>query len=385
MKAGGVVAVRERSTQKPVKVIDTTLREGEQSPGVLFDIESKKGIIDGLVGLGIDEIEIGIVNRENPDGSLLADYMQATHPRQSFSLWCRCLPSDIGYGASLHPTSLALSIPASDLHLEKKLKKDRKWAVRQLKRCVEEALAAGVPRVAVGLEDASRADPAFLLELALAAEEAGAFRLRLADTVGILTPATMGHMLDGLKGLNLELGVHCHNDFGMATANTITAFEHGAVWGDVTLLGLGERAGNSRLEEVLAYLVLQKERGDYHLDGLQRLSREVARASRRDISPSRPIIGGDLFSCETGIHLQGLLADPATYEPFDPELVGARRSLLVGSKAGKHSVAAALDRLGLPRPDPAILSRLTSQVRALAAEQRSFLGDRDIELLLSGS
>jgi homocitrate synthase NifV len=373
----------DKCKQRPVKIIDTTLREGEQSPGVFFDLRGKKAIIDGLVELGVDEIELGIANREDADLSLLATYMRESHPRQSFSLWCRCLPSDIAYGASLNPTCLALSIPASDLHLEKKFGKDRQWAVRLLRHSISQALAAGVSLVAVGLEDASRADPEFILELALAAEDAGAFRLRLADTVGISTPATITQMLSGLKGGNLELGVHCHNDFGMATANTITAFEQGAAWGDVTLLGLGERAGNSRLEEVLAYLVLRKGTGNYNLLGLRELSQLVAREIGRDISSFRPIIGGDLFSCETGIHLQGLLADPATYEPFDPGLVGAKRSLLIGSKAGKHSVAAVLDRLGLPRPDAEILTRLTCQVRALASEQRSFLADQEIELLFT--
>ncbi len=375
----------KKQIQSPVKIIDTTLREGEQSPGVYFGLRVKKQILDGLTAIGIDEIELGIASRENDDLEGLAEYIRCRHPEQDFSLWCRCLEADIRYGASLRPTCLALSIPASDLHLEKKLGKDRKWAVRQLNHSVRQALGAGIPRVAVGLEDASRADPAYLRELARTAEEAGAFRLRLADTVGISTPATIIRMLDGLEGVKLELGVHCHNDFGMATANTVTALEHGAVWGDVTLLGLGERAGNSRLEEVLAFLSLQKKTGAYRLAGLRELSRLAARESGQNIASSRPIIGEKIFSCETGIHLQGILADPATYEPFEPGLVGAERNLLIGRKAGRRSVAAVLDRLGLPQPDAAGLSCLTRQVRSLAAEQQSFLADQEIRLLVTGS
>ncbi|MBU1232482.1 MAG: hypothetical protein KKD01_12635 [Proteobacteria bacterium] len=366
---------------RAVKIIDTTLREGEQSPGVFFDLAVKKKIIDGLARLGVDEIEIGVASQENSDLQALAYYIRSMHPQQAFSLWCRCQETDILYGASLRPVCLALSIPASDLHLEKKLGKDREWAVQRLRQSISQALAAGVPRVAVGLEDASRAEPQFVLELARAAEEAGAFRLRLADTVGICTPSSIIRLLEGFDGLRLELGIHCHNDFGMATANTITGLDHGAVWGDVTLLGLGERAGNSRLEEVLAFLTLQKKTGAYNLNGLPELSRMVARESGQEIAPSRPIIGENLFCCETGIHLQGIMADPATYEPFDPELIGARRTLLIGRKAGRRSIAATLCRLGLPRIDEAGLACLTRRVRSLAAAHERSLADHEIRQL----
>lgn len=371
----------EKYADRPVRIIDTTLREGEQSPGVFFDLAVKKNIINGLVGLGIDEIEIGIACRENSDLVLLSDYICRIHPQQKFSLWCRCRQADILYGAFLRPSCMNLSIPASDLHLEKKLGKGRKWALKRLKYSIGEAFDAGVPKVAVGLEDASRAEPEYLRELAQVAEEAGAFRLRLADTVGICTPSSIIQLLEGLDGLEIELGVHCHNDFGMATANTITGLEHGAAWGDVTLLGLGERAGNSRLEEVLAFFTLHKKTGGYDLTGLPELSRMVANESGREIAPSSPIIGENLFSCETGIHLQGIMADPATYEPFDPGLVGASRTLLIGRKAGRRSIIATLARLGLPSLDESALSRLTRRVRCLAVEQQRALADHEIKRL----
>ena len=373
----------KKCASRAVKIIDTTLREGEQSPGVFFDLGVKKNIIRGLAGLGIDEIEIGVACRENGDLNVLADYIRTAHPQQRFSLWCRCREADILYGASLRPACLSLSIPASDLHLEKKLGKNRQWALKRLRRSIQQALDAGVPGVAVGLEDASRADPEYARELALVAEEAGAFRLRLADTVGICTPGSVIRLLEVFDGVKMELGVHCHNDFGMATANTITGLEHGAVWGDVTLLGLGERAGNSRLEEVLAFLALQKDRESYDLQGLPDLSRMVAEESGHEISPSCPIIGENLFSCDTGIHLQGLMADPATYEPFDPRLVGASRNLLIGSKAGRRSIVATLARLGLPLPDESGLTRLTRRIRSLAVEEKRSLDDQEIRELAS--
>ncbi len=372
------------SNAKPLaKVIDTTLREGEQTPRLHFDVELKRYILKGLVELGVDEIELGVVVKENSSLRKLAEYVRAVYPGQNFSLWCRCQREDIAFGASLKPGCLALSIPASDLHLQKKLGRDRTWAVERIKQSVCCALEAGVSRVAVGLEDASRADPDFILERAQAAHGAGAFRLRLADTVGIATPMMISGMLAGLQEVGIELGVHCHNDFGMATANTITAFEKGAVWGDVTLLGLGERTGNSRLEEVLSYLVLQRGSERYDLLEMARVCRSLSRKLKREIAPCQPIIGEEIFSCETGIHLQGLLADPATYEPFNPERVGARRSLLIGAKTGRHAIACVFDRMGLVRPSGQTLKELTSQVRRVARKHQSFLNDQEVVALFS--
>lgn len=363
------------------KIIDTTLREGEQSPGVFFALNIKKQIISTLTKIGIDEIEIGTASQENGDLKPLVKHLRSTQPQQEFSLWCRCREEDILYAATLRPSYLSLSIPASDLHLENKLGKNRNWATQQLKKSIHQAHAAGVPKVSVGLEDASRADLDFVRELARTAEEAGALRLRLADTVGIATPDTIRKMLGSLDGLKMELGVHCHNDFGMATANTITALAHGATWGDATLLGLGERAGNSRLEEVVAFLNLQKKTGSYNLGKLPELSRMVARESGLQIEPSRPIIGKEIFSCKTGIHLQGIMADPATYEPFSPELVGASRKLHIGRMAGRRSLRVTLDRLGLPPLDESGLIRLTQRVRSFAAKQDRSLADHEIRQL----
>ena len=367
---------------KPVRIIDTTLREGEQAPGVYFDLKVKKQIVDGLVEVGVDEIELGVASRENDDLAPLAEYIRTAYPQQAFSLWCRCMEADVHHGASLTPDCLSLSIPASDLHLEKKLGKDRRWALRQLRKSIKQALAAGVPKVALGLEDASRADIGFVLELARAAEEAGAFRLRLADTVGICSPTDIARLLEKMSGLEMELGVHCHNDFGMATANTITGLENGALWGDATLLGLGERAGNCRLEEVLAFITLQKKTGTYNITAVSDLSRMVAQECRQEIPLTRPVIGANLFSCETGIHLQGIMADPVTYEPFDPESVGAKRTLLIGPQAGRRSICATLSRLGMTLPDEPGLVHLTRRVRSLAVSLQRPLSDREIIGLL---
>jgi len=365
------------------QIIDTTLREGEQAPGVYFTLAAKKRILTGLAGLGVEEVEVGVASHEHQDLAPVCRFMHNALPDQPFSLWCRCREADIRYAASLAPSCLALSIPSSDLHLRKKLSKNRDWAANQLKLSIGLALELGIPRVAVGLEDATRAEFKFIKQLATIARNQGASRLRLADTVGIATPDQIKKLITGLLGINIELGVHCHNDFGMATANTITALEHGARWGDATLLGLGERAGNCRLEEVVCFLALLREGKPYKLDRLRELSDFTADQIGFAIPPSRPIIGSDLFCCETGLHLQGLMKDPSTYEPFDPAAIGRQRTLMVGRLAGKSCIKLTLKRLGLPWPDDQSLRHLTHRIRSLATKLRRHLSDEEIHKLAS--
>ncbi len=359
-------------------LIDTTLREGGQTPGVVFNLETKKKIIRYLVAVGVDEIELGVASEKEQDMGRLTGWIRSAFPDQSFSLWCRCRQEDIRFAATLQPAVLALSIPVSDLHLERRLGKGRVWAETRLAESIQLALSLGIPQVAVGFEDATRADHGFMKELAHVARDAGGFRLRLADTVGVASPKKMTALLDAVRGTGLQLGVHCHNDFGMATANTIASLEYGATWGDVTVFGLGERAGNSRLEEVVSYLALQAGVKRYDLRPLPELSQLVACESGRAIGSARPIVGEKLFTCETGLHVQGLLVDPQTYEPFAPELVGAKRKLLIGSKSGCRAIAATMKRLSLPGLDDVLLTNLTCRVRRAAHELQRPLADHEI-------
>lgn len=361
-----------------MQLIDTTLREGEQAPGVCFDLLLKKKIAQGLVATGVAEIELGIAVAGDSDLIEFGHWFQALYPEQSFSLWSRCCREDIYFARSLNPSVLALSVPVSDLHLHDKLAKDRNWARERLRGAIRFAFFLGASKVAVGFEDATRADNDFIREMAVIAREEGAFRLRLADTVGVATPKVMGQKIDTVAGLGLEIGVHCHNDFGMATANTIASLEHGAKWADVTVLGLGERAGNSRLEEVASFLKLQKGGSSYDLLAMCRLSRFLAQKIGRQIPVARPMLGDDIFTCETGLHLQGLMANPQTYEPYDPSCVGGKRRLLVGAKAGRHAVGKTVQRLGFAEPDPTDLAKLTRQVRALSHEKKRPLVDHEV-------
>jgi len=333
-------------------LIDTTLREGAQAVGVRFTPGEKKAIFHQLVALGIEEVELGLAAAH----PLLADLCRHCHDTKGqtrIALWSRCHPDDIKAAARLHPDVLSLSIPASDLHLRQRLGRDRQWALTALRDSIEQARGDGFDFISVGLEDAGRADPGFLEELAATAARSGARRIRLADTVGTATPAKIQRMVGRLKkNTRLAVGIHAHNDFGMASANTIAALEAGADWGDVSVLGLGERAGMARLEEVAGFLALQKTQPRYRADLLKPLSEMVSRAAGRPIGPHRPVIGERIFACETGLHLQGLLRAPDTYEPFDPRLVGSERQLLFGTKVGRGAVQELLAGQGLQRPDP---------------------------------
>jgi homocitrate synthase NifV len=326
-------------------IIDSTLREGEQAFGVVFSPGQKLEIIQRLAAIGIEEIEIGIANRYDGVLELMISRARALNVSSRLALWCRCLKEDIGIGAAARPDVLSLSIPVSDLHIDKKLGKSRAWILERLEESIHYALELEIPFVSLGLEDATRADPEFLLKVIGLARRSGASRIRLADTVGIASPNVIATLVKELKGqFDIEIAVHMHNDFGMATANSIAAMDGGADWVDTTVLGLGERAGNARLEEVAAYLCLRR-RHHYNVSEIPALSRMVAETTGRAIQPHQPIIGADIFACETGLHLQGLERDPATYEPFSPESVLAERVLRYGAKVGRREIRSCLGRL----------------------------------------
>ncbi|HIJ79531.1 MAG: pyruvate carboxyltransferase [Desulfobulbaceae bacterium] len=329
------------------RLVDSTLREGDQTAGLSFSLEQKVELAAGLVRLGIEEIEVGVANLLAPELTELVRRCRAQAQVARLALWCRCVPEDIAFAATLAPEVLSLSIPLSDLHIATKLGKNRPWVLARIAQSIGLARNGGLNYVSIGFEDATRADPKFVLRAAQVAERAGADRVRLADTVGIATPASIGNLLKIVREkVSLELGVHMHNDFGMATANAVAAFEAGADWADVTLLGLGERAGNSRLEEVAGFLALRQGRG-YRLETLRPLTSLVAKMAKKEIDPQHPLVGERIFACETGLHLLGLARDHRTYEPYDPALVGASRQAIYGGKIGRGGVRLRLEQLGL--------------------------------------
>lgn len=346
------------------QIIDSTLREGRQAPNVVFNTATERSIIAGLRRVGVAEIELGVASPLHdwlPD--LVRDARKLVGHACRLALWCRCRDEDIVFAAGCQPDVLSLSMPVSDCHIKERLGKDRAWVVDKLACSVRKALALGIPFVSVGLEDASRADTAFVIEMGKIAMQNGADRIRLADTVGICSPGTMAALVKKVKKeLLVKIGVHCHNDFGMATANSIAALEAGADCFDAAVLGLGERTGCCRLEEAVGYLALVLGQRQYQTEKLPALCRCVAAAAGRTISTSHPLVGGEIFTCETGLHQHGLAVNPSTYEPYPPERVNGRRTLRFGGKTGRRAVLLHLQKLGV-QLDESKAEELVCQLR----------------------
>lgn len=367
---------------KKLKLVDTTLREGEQTPGLIFSLEQKKEIVDKLLLSGIDEIELGIASPCYTELPKLISYCCNNFDKSRFSLWSRCMKSDIDFAANCKIKKISLSIPVSDLHLHDKMNKSRAWAEQTLKDSITYAKERGL-LVAVGFEDATRADINFLKDMAQVAEKAGAFRIRLADTVGIASPGKISDIVQAVHAVlsTCGVGVHTHNDFGMATGNAIAAFENGASWADGAMLGLGERTGCAPLEQLAAYLELVCDDTTKQIKPLKDLAEYLARTPAISIDKRAPILGSDIFICETGLHLQGLFKEPKTYEPYPPEKVGARRKLMIGAKSGKYAIQKQMQLLGEDKLSNPVLERCVKMVRQSALDLgRSLSNDELISI-----
>ncbi|MGE4553508.1 MAG: LeuA family protein [Desulfovibrionaceae bacterium] len=328
-------------------LIDTTLREGAQTFGVYFRAEARRRVVAGLMDLGVEEIELGWVGQEGL-GDLLA-WARRRAGAAALSLWSPCREPDVRRAAALGADRVNLGLPVSDAHLRLRLGLDRAGLLARARGVVAAARAAGLGYVSVGLEDVSRADRAFALEAARAALEAGACRIRLSDTAGVLAPWEAADLAaDFRRGLGpgAALAVHCHDDFGMATANACSALHAGADFADGSLLGLGERSGIAATEELAAHLALRRGRG-YRLAGLRGLCAFLAEAAGVPLSRIKAVAGRDVFASETGLHVQALEDSAVLFEPYAPAMLGAERTVALGGKSGRGAVRQAARRLGV--------------------------------------
>lgn len=356
-------------TQPFITINDTTLRDGEQSAGVAFSLDEKLSIARRLDAIGVPELEVGIpAMGEEERASIRA--VAGLGLKAKLMVWSRMHPEDIAACRDLGAHLVDISVPASEQHLAYKLKRDRQWLLRELPKYIGAARDLGLD-VGVGCEDASRADPDFLCALAEVAERSGARRLRFADTLGILEPFTTFDRIARLRAnTGLEIEMHAHDDMGLATANTLAACKAGATHVNTTVNGLGERAGNAPLEEVV--LGLKKLHGietGVELRGFPALSALVASASGRAVPWQKSVVGAGAFTHEAGIHVDGLLKHPDNYQGFDPQEVGQAHRIVLGKHSGSRAVQVVYAGLGVDL-DEAQAQALLPQVRAFVASHK---------------
>ncbi|HSQ92840.1 MAG TPA: homocitrate synthase family protein [Methanoregula sp.] len=340
-----------------IEICDVTLRDGEQTPGVSFSCQEKVGIATMLDMIGIEVIEAGFpaVSATEKECVKTIAHLGLDARICGFS---RAREGDIQTAIDCDVDMVSIFIPTSELHVRVKFKKPREQVLEDSLKMIDYARDHGV-QVRFAAEDASRTDMTFLKEVYRSAAEHGAVLLSFADTVGCLIPSEMQQIMTELvSSVDRPFCAHCHNDLGCAVANTITAAEAGAFQLHTTVNGIGERAGNASLEELLVALRMKKGINRYDLSHLTDLSHMVQKYSGISLPRNKPVTGELAFSHESGIHIAAILDDPATYEYFTPELVGSERHFILGKHTGKKALEYVVASLGCELSDKQICTVL---------------------------
>lgn len=331
-----------------VLINDTTLRDGEQSPGVAFRASEKVAIAEALFAAGVTALEVGTPAMGDEERTRI-QLVRRHLPTATLMSWCRMNAGEIRQSADLGMDWVDISIPASDKLRQYKLREPLAVLLERLENFIDLARTLGLA-VCIGCEDASRADGDTLRQIASVAQRAGALRLRYADTLGLLDPFATDNAIRSLRrDWNGEIEMHAHNDLGLATANTLAAIRAGATSVNTTVLGLGERAGNAALETVA--LGLDRCMGlDSGVDfsQLPALCQLVAEAAQRPIDAQQPLVGEQVFTHESGVHVAALLQDRESYQAIDPALMGREYRLVLGKHSGRQAVDGVFARMGYP-------------------------------------
>lgn len=362
---------------------DTTLRDGEQAPGVAFSYAEKERIASRLASAGIDELEVGVPSAGLDELETIKKLVNLHLPTR-LSTWNRAVTSDLEASFRTGVNAVGISIPVSDQHIKHKINKSRAWVIDAMGECVASAKKEG-KYVSLGLEDASRANIDFLLKIGKEAERLGVDRIRLADTLGLLDPFEVYTRFSPLiQKINLPFELHAHNDLGMATANAITAIRVGFKAVSVTVCGLGERAGNAPLEEVAVALkyILNKPAA-FDLLQTASISSLVSRITHREIPKAKPIIGTDVFTHTSSIHLDGMRKDINNYQSFPPESVSRRHKKAIGKYSGMKELTGLLMTEGISLNEHQRLELLI-HLRLMSNRKKSPLKTSEILSLVEG-
>jgi 2-isopropylmalate synthase len=361
-----------------IKILDTTLREGEQTPGVTFSIEEKLKISEILDEFGVDIIEAG-----HPQVS--DDVYQAIKliTNQNYNsdilVHSRARIDDVDKAISCNADWIGIFLCVNEERLEKQFKVNLNEAIEKITSSVEYAKSHGL-QVRYTFEDATRTDFETIKKVLIALEDVHPDRVSIADTVGFTTPFQMYQLIKKIKKIsNFEINVHCHNDLGLATANSLAAYEAGATLIDVTVNGLGERVGITSLSELcLSLNCLYKISNNWRLDLLQHLSKTVEDYSGLIVNQNTPIVGKNAFSHKAGLHVAAVLKDPSFYETFPAELIGRNRDITLDKMAGKETVIEKIKSMGLNKKDNA--EKLLKYVKS---KEKGTVTDAEIRQILN--
>jgi homocitrate synthase NifV len=334
--------------ERKILIEDSTLREGEQTPGVAFSEVQKRTILEKLAEANVEYAEVGIPIMGSTEFKTIKALSEQPNLPKLIG-WNRGVKSDLDRTFEAGLDSLHIGLPSSDIHIKNKFKKDYEWVIDTAISLVEYAKSQGAKFISVSAEDMGRANIEFLKKYAKALEQAGATRMRLSDTVGCLTPARTNYIVSTLKQevTNLKFQLHMHNDLGLALANVLAGLDAGAEQVQVTINGLGDRAGIVSLHQAATAIKLFTEYStSVKLSDVYNLSKIVEGFTGLGISHNEPVVGELVFSHESGIHVDGILKSKDSFESYPPELVGRSHSFVIGKHTGSHAIQYVLAEQG---------------------------------------
>lgn len=367
-----------------VEICDVTLRDGEQTPGVAFSKEQKMSIAQHLDDIGIDIIEAGFPVVSEAEKEIVKSISGMGLDARVCCL-CRSTQKDVETAVECDVDFVSIFLAMSDLHLKYKYHKSLEEMLDVSMKAVEYAKDHGIG-VRFAAEDATRTPIPRLIEAFQMAEDRKADYVSIADTIGILNPITANYLVDQIYNAidtsKTKICIHCHDDLGLAVANTLAAAEAGAFQLHTTVNGIGERAGNAALEEVLMNLRIQYGIDRYDLSNLVNLSNEVQEASKINVAINKAVVGQNAFAHESGIHVAAILENPRTYELFLPEMVGGKRNLIVGKHTGKKALAGIIKNMGyvLPEND---FETFFDEIKIITENEQRSISRNELEKLIT--